>query len=172
MSGNLKDLDNKKALSERMQDVTDSMISLYRKGRPETDDEVRERIEQYFDACRFNGLRPGMESLCMALHISRETLRNWKNGKGCSQDRQNMIQDARQLVIAEAEQLAFQGALHPGVYAFYLKNVGDNYRDNPNENSSAIIHPMITRTREEILASYDELLLDDLESEDDNYEDQ
>lgn len=167
MSGNLKELDNKTALSERMQNVTDSLISLWKKGRPATDDEVRERIEAYFDACRFCGLRPAMESLCMALHISRETLRLWKNGQGCSKARQEMIQDARQLVLAECEQLAFQGAIHPGVYAFYLKNCGDNYKDNPNDDTPAV-RPFFTRTREEIMASYDSTLLEQYGESEDN----
>ena len=167
MSGNLKDLDNKATLNERMQNVTDTLISLYRKGRPSTDAEVKERIEEYFDSCRFGGLRPAMESLCMSLHISRETLRNWKNGVGCSRERQQIIQDARQLVLAESEQMAFQGALHPGVYAFYMKNVGDNYKDAPND-TPVIASPFIHRTQEEILASINQdLLTEVIESEDD-----
>lgn len=169
MSGNLKELDSKQSLSERMQDVTETMISLYRKGRPDTDEEVAERLDLYFDTCRFGGLRPAIESLCMALHISRETLRNWKNGIGCSRERQQMIEDARQLVIAEAEQLAFQGALHPGVFAFYMKNISD-YRDNPNETPQ-VGSPFFIRSREEILSSYDATLLEELESEEDENED-
>ena len=165
MSGNLKDLDNKATLNERMQGVTDTLISLYRKGRPFTDAEVRERVEEYFDACRFGGLRPAMESLCMSLHISRETMRNWKNGVGCSKERQQIIQDARQLVLAESEQMAFQGALHPGVYAFYMKNCGDGYKDNPNE-SAPNVSPFVFRTSEEILASLDTSLIDDMKGED------
>ena len=35
-------------------------------GKPETDEEVRTRIDQYFEFCQDTGNRPGIESLCLA----------------------------------------------------------------------------------------------------------
>lgn len=43
-------------------------------GRPQTDEEVANRINDYFEFCERSSIRPGIESLCMALHISRTTL--------------------------------------------------------------------------------------------------
>lgn len=61
-------------------------------GKPETDEEVKARIDQYFEFCQDTGNRPGIESLCLALHISRTTLFNWASGTGCSTERQEIIE--------------------------------------------------------------------------------
>ena len=67
-----------------------SLKELNALGKPQTDAEVQERIDQYFKFCENSGCRPGIESLCLSLHISRTTLFNWVRGYGCSPERKQI----------------------------------------------------------------------------------
>lgn len=64
------------------------------------DEEIKQRIDEYFSFCQQSSIRPGIESLCMALHISRTTLFNWNNGTGCSEMCQELIQSAKAFIGA------------------------------------------------------------------------
>ena len=65
---------------EVVHEIVHSLRELHELGRPKTDEEVQERIDDYFSFCERSSLRPGVESLCMALHISRTTLFRWNYG--------------------------------------------------------------------------------------------
>ena len=42
------------------------------KNEPKTDEEVEERINEYFSFCERSSIRPGIESLCLSLHIREQ----------------------------------------------------------------------------------------------------
>lgn len=90
-------------------------------GKPETDEEVRTRIDQYFEFCQDTGNRPGIESLCLALHISRTTLFNWASGTGCSTERQEIIEKAKNFIASFLEQIVLRGRISPPSGIFLMK---------------------------------------------------
>lgn len=90
-------------------------------GKPETDEEVRTRIDQYFEFCQDTGNRPGIESLCLALHISRTTLFNWASGTGCSTERQEIIEKAKSFIASFLEQIVLRGRISPTSGIFLMK---------------------------------------------------
>lgn len=57
-----------------VQQIVTSLKELHDMGRPKTDAEVEERINLYFDFCQRSSIRPGVQALCLSLHISRTTL--------------------------------------------------------------------------------------------------
>ena len=77
--------------AEDIQKISLSLKELHDLGRPETDFEVEDRIDKYFSFCIGAGLRPGIEGLGLALHVSRTTLFNWERGINCSLSRANCI---------------------------------------------------------------------------------
>lgn len=113
----------------KTQEIVTSLKQLHDLGRPETDEEVKNRIDQYFQFCEHSSLRPGVESLCLSLHIVRQTLNNWANGQGCSEERQRIAQTARGFLAAYLEQVTMQGKLNPASSCFMFKN-WFNYHDN------------------------------------------
>lgn len=99
-----------------------NLRQLYDMGQPKTDAEVDQRVDSFFALCERTSLRPGIESLCLSLHITRQTLFRWAHGDGCSQYRQETIQCAKSFVSAYIEQAALSGYLNPATTIFLLKN--------------------------------------------------
>lgn len=113
-------------LDEIEPEVTQQMVmslkELYDRGKPATDAEVEKRIDDYFEFCQRSSVRPGIESLCMSLHISRTTLFRWNNGENCSKYRQELIQSAKSLIAAFLEQALMCGKISPPCGIFLAKN--------------------------------------------------
>lgn len=104
--------------------TVDNLRELSRRGKPETEAELQERIDQYFDFCATKGFRPGIETLCLALGgISRQSLWVWCNGgAGKSQEWVDICNTAKQFIIGFLEQLSMTGKINPANSIFYLKN--------------------------------------------------
>ena len=105
-----------------VQELVTSLKQLHDRGKPETDEEIKQRIDEYFSFCQQSSIRPGIESLCMALHISRTTLFNWNNGTGCSEKCRELIQSAKAFIGAFIEQAMLGGKISPPSGIFLMKN--------------------------------------------------
>ena len=108
--------------------IVSSLRELHDMGIPENDDEVERRVNDYFAFCEQSSIRPGIESLCLALHISRTTLFRWNNGNGCSQRRCEIIQSAKAMISSFIEQCMMSGKINPASGIFLAKN-WLNYKD-------------------------------------------
>ena len=107
---------------EAVQQMVSSLRQLHALGRPKTDEETKERIDEYFAFCEKSSIRPGIESLCMALHISRTTLFRWNNGDDCSEYKQELIQSAKAFINVFLEQAMLSGKISPPSGIFLMKN--------------------------------------------------
>ena len=105
-----------------VQDIVTSLKELHDMGKPKTDADIEQRIEDYFLFCQNSSIRPGIESLCMALHISRTTLFNWSNGINCSKECQELMQSAKSFIGAYIEQAMLGGKISPPSGIFLMKN--------------------------------------------------
>lgn len=139
---------------EFVSDVVQSLKELNSMGKPNTDDELKDRIDKYFEFCQRTGNRPGIESLCLALHISRTTLFNWNCGVNCSAERQEIISNAKGFIAAFIEQVVMRGKISPPSGIFLMKN-WLNYKDTISFENDVATHPTnIQRTAEEIATDY------------------
>ena len=77
--------------AEYAHETIKSLNDLYNLGRPENDDDVEQRVDDYFKFCEQSSLRPGVESLALALSVSRTAIWNWEHGIDCSARRQQLI---------------------------------------------------------------------------------
>lgn len=107
---------------EAVQQIVSSLKELHELGRPQTDEQTKQRIDEYFAFCERSSIRPGIESLCMALHISRTTLFRWNNGEDCSEYKQELIQSAKSFIGAFLEQAMLGGIISPPSGIFLMKN--------------------------------------------------
>ena len=138
-----------------VQGLVTSLRELYDKGKPETDEEVRQRINEYFEFCERSSVRPGVESACMALHVGRTTFFNWSKGVGCSEKRREYIEEAKGFISAYIEQALLSGKISPPSGIFLAKNwLG--YRDSISIEEATVI-PVTnqSKTPAEIVAKYD-----------------
>lgn len=115
--------------SEFAHDTIKSLNDLYSMGRPNSDDEVEQRIDEYFRFCEQSSIRPGIESLGLALSVSRTALWNWEHGIDCSPRRQQLIVKAKSFVTAYLEQAMLNNKIYPGSAIFCLKNWA-GYKDS------------------------------------------
>lgn len=139
--------------AEFVKNTVSSLRQLSEQGRPQSDEELENRISEYFKFCETSSIRPGVESLAVALSTTRTTLWNWEHGIGCSSRRQELISKAKAFITAYIEQSLLSSRIFPATGIFLLKNWA-NYRDSvsvePVENNS--IYP--TMSKEEIAARH------------------
>ena len=90
-------------------EMVTSLSELHAMGPCRTNAELRQRIDDYFRFCQGSSIRPGIESLCLSLGITRMTLLRWSRGEGCDQERQEIAQAARQMVVAYIECAGLSG---------------------------------------------------------------
>lgn len=122
--GKLEDLPK-----ETVKDMVTSLKELHSMGKPDTNDDLKDRIDKYFAFCESVGFRPGVESLCLALHISRVTLFNWAKGIGCDEERKEIVESAKAFIAAFLEQTVLAGKISPPSGIFLLK-AWLSYSDN------------------------------------------
>lgn len=139
---------------EFVAEVVQSLRELNEMGKPKTDEEVKDRIDKYFEFCQRTGNRPGIESLCMALHISRTTLFHWNAGVNCSAYRQEIINNAKGFIASFLEQVVMRGRISPPSGIFLMKN-WLNYKDTISfENTVETLPTDQRRTPEQIASDY------------------
>ncbi len=107
---------------EKVRAIIHSLRELYDMGKPETNEELRERIDMFFEFCEESSIRPGVQALCTALHISRTTLFRWSNGEDCNEERRQIISMAKSFIDSFLEQVTLSGQVSPPVGIFLLKN--------------------------------------------------
>lgn len=101
--------------------VLNSLDELRHMGRVQTDQDVADRIDAYFDFCSKHGLRPGIEQLALSMGVSRITLYKWRKGIGCSPEREYLIKQATQFIYAYLEALGIAGQLNPATFIWASK---------------------------------------------------
>lgn len=121
-------------------ETIENLRQLNNLGKPKTDVELTDRIDQYFKFCQNTGSRPGIESLCMALSITRTTLFNWNNGINCTPERQEIIIKAKAFIASFMEQAILRGKLNPASGIFLMKN-WLNYKDTYSFEEAAETQP-------------------------------
>ena len=126
-----------------------SLLELNHLGKPGTDTEVKNRVNQYFQFCQDTGTRPGIETLCLSLHISRTTLFNWSSGIGCSAERQEIIEKAKAFIAAFLEQIVLRGRISPPSGIFLMK-AWLGYRDTISFEDINKKNPVLDKPRESL----------------------
>lgn len=107
---------------EKVRAIIHNLKELYDMGKPQTNEELRERIDEFFEFCERTSVRPGIQALCTALHVSRMTLFRWSNGEDCDRERQEIISMAKSFIDSFLEQVTLSGQVSPPVGIFLLKN--------------------------------------------------
>ena len=87
-------------------------------------EQVRERIEWYFDHCMNNGMKPTVAGVCNALKIDRQTFYRWGEGKTRSNSAEycHMVKSAKAAIWELWEQFAADGKVNPVTFIFLMKN--------------------------------------------------
>lgn len=90
--------------------------------------EVRERIDWYFDYCFQSDIKPTVAGFCSALKISRNTLMLWRRGRYRDESYQAVILEAYGIMEELWEHYMQNGKINPVSGIFLAKN-NFSYRD-------------------------------------------
>lgn len=112
---------NCNANAETISQAVFNTMYWFDKPRVKTDEDVLERIKEFFEKCAESGEFPTVEKLCVALGYTRKTLCEWEKGsKG--QHRAILIQQAKEALASIDSDLVQQGKIPAVPYIFRSKN--------------------------------------------------
>ncbi len=123
----------------------------YRQPKVKSDQELIERLDDYFNRCCVSGQIPTVEEMCMSTGYSYNTLWDWAQGrrKGFSPETAGIIKKAKDFLKTFDAKLVISGKMNFLAYCFRAKNyygmvdkqeyvVTPNVRQEEEYNAEAI----------------------------------
>lgn len=113
--------DERRELISRL--VTET-IRTYQMPRVKSDEELAQRLADYFQHCAVTGERPTVEQMAQCTGYSLGTVYDWETGKnrGFSSDTSHIVKKAKEFLRVFDAKMVAEGALNPVVYIFRAKN--------------------------------------------------
>lgn len=108
--------------------------------------QVEHRINQYFDYCEANDIKPGFVMMANWLGVTRDTLNRWKRGEYRGDSHSNIIQKAVSQLESLWEMYMIDGKINivAGIFIgkqYYGAVDKQELVITPNENSTAPLSP-------------------------------
>ena len=110
-----------KALVSKL--LTEVLVE-HKQPKVKSDEELAERLNDYFTRCAMNGQVPTVEEMCMSTGYSYATCYDWEVGrnKGFSSETSNIIKKAKDVLKTFDAKLVISGKLNFLAYCFRAKN--------------------------------------------------
>lgn len=122
-------------------------------------EQIRNRIDWYFDKCTQYDMKPGIESLALALHVNRSTLYRWSAGQWEGRkDIMPDIKDAYQIITATMEDYMMNGKINPVAGIFLMSNNMGYQQKVTHSMEPAAEDPTEGRSIEELRARYADII--------------
>lgn len=118
---------------------------------PTSDEQVAERLNDFFAHCTETGELPTMEKLYLALGVDNATGSQWLHGQGCSPERTMMVQKSRQVMAALDAEFVSTGKIPQVTYIFRSKNYYG--MSNKQETVITVANPLGAELSEADLAA-------------------
>lgn len=110
------------ANGEEVSDMLHSVMRWYGRKPVQTDEECAERLNEFFQTLAETGELPSTEKMALALGVTRQAIYYWETGQRGSKARQEMIQQAKELLAAMDAELVSRGKIPQVTYIFRAKN--------------------------------------------------
>ena len=96
----------------------------YRKTRVKSDEELAQRLDDYFTRCATSGQIPTVEEMCMCTGYTQCTCNDWISGrnKGFSPNTSVIMKKAKEILKTFDAKLVISGKLNFLAYCFRAKN--------------------------------------------------
>lgn len=120
-NGMLVEGDDKRKLTARLLTET---LATYNLPKVKSDEELQQRIADYFVNCAQTGEKPTVEQMSQVTGYTLSTVWDWENGrnKGFSAATSELIKKAKEFLRVFDAKLLMEGALNPVSYIFRAKN--------------------------------------------------
>lgn len=128
--GGSKNFPNAKFTAETDEDkkligkLLNETLVAYRQERVKSDDELIQRIDEYFQHCGLDGVTPTVEEMSLYTGYTSATLYDWEVGrnKGFSPETSNVIKKAKEVLKTFDAKLVIAGKMNFLAYCFRAKN--------------------------------------------------
>lgn len=110
---------------EVVREAASSVLHWYKRGRdskPQTLEEIQDRIDEYFLECYETGQRMTVEKLALALGIHRDTLHAWETDRATYGEKSDIIKYAKDCIASYDADMVTSGKMNPVPYIFRAKN--------------------------------------------------
>lgn len=118
---------------------------------PTSDEQVAERLNEFFAHCTETGELPTVEKLFLAVGVDSTTGQQWLHGQGCSPERTAMMQKSRQVMAALDAEFVSTGKIPQVTYIFRSKNYYG--MSNKQETVITVANPLGAELSEADLAA-------------------
>ena len=114
---------NTSAKADDIRRIGKNLLYWYNKPKAVTDEEIAERLQEYFIRTLENGEMLTVETMSLALGYPRQTLWKWETGaEGSTPTRRDLIKKAKELLASFDAQLVQENKVNPTTYIFRAKN--------------------------------------------------
>lgn len=99
-----------------------NLLESFNKEKALTDEEIEDRIIEFFERCFNAGELPVFEEMAMSIGYDVNTILNWEKGVNCSARRSAIIQKAKALIASFEAKMVLEGNIKATPYIFRAKN--------------------------------------------------
>lgn len=116
---------NTSAKAEDVSRILSNCLKWYKMPKVKTEQELEERIAQFFVTCFETGEIPTVEKMCLAIGYDRQTVWRWENGERSSElgsRAGDITKKAKDFLATFESEMVTEGKINPVVYIFRAKN--------------------------------------------------
>lgn len=121
-NGNFPNAQNEQVTEEDCRVALSEVLRWAKMPKVQTDDELADRIEFYFNSTAERGIRPVWEEVCLAIGYEMQTVKAWQRGENCTPKRSAIIKAANLVMASYDARLTIHGKMNPVPYIFRAKN--------------------------------------------------
>ena len=121
-NSNLRKTVEKTEKKEEISRIVHESVQYFPRKTVRTNEEMAERLNEYFRECYERGQIPTVEDMCLALGTNRKTLYWWENYDKNNRERAEMISQAKEVLAAIDAKLVSEGKIPQVTYIFRAKN--------------------------------------------------
>lgn len=119
--GNIKHQVEKAEKKEEISRIVEESFQYFDRKRPANNEELRERLNAYFQQCIDTGQIPTVEDMALCLGVSRSILYNWEH-RDKDVERAEIMRQAKEVLAGIDAKLVSEGKIPQVTYIFRAKN--------------------------------------------------
>ena len=116
---------NTSAKAEDVSRILANCLQWYKMPKVKNEQELEERIGQFFVECINTGQIPTVEKMCLAIGYDRQTVWRWENGERSSElgpRAGDVTKKGKEFLATFEAEMVTEGKINPVVYIFRAKN--------------------------------------------------
>ena len=118
-------------------------------------EQVKNRAMMYFKKCEEVAMKPGLEALCLSLHVNKETFKTWRDGtRRKGQEHQNVANTIFQFIKSLREGELLEGTINTINGIFLTTNQDMGYMQKQVITTEQAPSILDTASREELEKRY------------------